>query len=153
MSELKYIPKSECEDRRLYRIHSRNLMFGVFCAETGEFLGIREKFDRTYVDGEEHWDKGGSVRPTEALPEVLPAEIPNMEPLPGSVCSVCGRDCHYAKWPEGGEREILRDQFGPVMAPGQWEHLDGTRCEKMGGYMKSNDALHRWLLDMEKKYG
>lgn len=72
------IPLGECKNRVLYRIKSRNLSFGVFCQETGGFIGLHEKFGYVYIFEEYHRDSGqplGTVTPLEELPETLPTEI------------------------------------------------------------------------------
>ena len=72
------IPLSACKNRVLYQIRSRNLDFGVFCQETGGFIGLREKCNYFYTFEEYHRDRGGrlgSVTPVKELPEVLPPEI------------------------------------------------------------------------------
>lgn len=72
------IPLSECEDRRVYRIHSRNLKFGAFDVRKGGFVGIREKFGERYLFVEFHHDTGppfGTVRPKEALEVVIPESV------------------------------------------------------------------------------
>lgn len=72
-----WIPVEVCEDRRLYSLVSRNLQIGVFNKATGRFLGLREKCVR--VDEESHYDNGppsGTAYPTEALPELLPEDVP-----------------------------------------------------------------------------
>ena len=148
------IPKIDCKDRALYRIRSRNLLFGVYREETGGFLGLREKFGSIYVFEEYHWENGppyGTVHPLEALSDALPEEIPLAEYLPGSSCTVCGADSRYALWPEGGERDIGLSDGAAMQVPGQWEHVDGTRCEKMYGYGRANRALHEWLAEREKR--
>lgn len=150
----KFIPKSECKDRKLYRIKSRNLLFGVYRAATGGFFGLREKFGDVYVFEEYHWDNGppyGTVRPIEELPEELPEQIENVECFNGALCSVCKYPCDYVKWPEGGNRKVLIGK-SEIEVPGQWQHLDGTRCEGMGGTIRNNMALHKWLEEMEEKY-
>lgn len=147
------IPKSECKDRRLYRIHSRNLTFGVYRASVGGFLGLRRKFDNTYIFIEFHHEneKFGTVRPEEELADELPADIQMKEDL-GSVCETCGTPCHYAPWPEGGNREITLGDGSKMEVLGQWEHLATTECKKVMAMGKNNAALERWLLEMEKKW-
>ena len=63
------IPRAECKDRFLYRIHSRNLVFGVFRAATGGFIGLRTKFGSVYAFEEYHWENESfaTVRPEELL--------------------------------------------------------------------------------------
>ena len=86
----KRIPRDELEDRRVYKIQSRNLMIGVWNAKRGGFNGIREKFGDRYVlmeyfYGEVH----GTAMPYEALDLWLPEDIPNTESV-GSAASSCG---------------------------------------------------------------
>ncbi len=63
------IPMADCTLRHLYRIHSRNLTFGVYDGKKG-FIGIRTKFGSRYLFTEYHWDQGppyGTVNPKEDL--------------------------------------------------------------------------------------
>lgn len=63
------IPLAECKKRHVYRIHSRNLKFGVYDGDGG-FIGIREKFGSRYSFTEYHRDTGaphGTVHPQEDL--------------------------------------------------------------------------------------
>jgi hypothetical protein len=67
-----YISLKDCKHGWLYRIHSRNLDFGVFNEQTEGFMGIREKYDYLYLSTEFHWDIGepyGTAQPVEALEE------------------------------------------------------------------------------------
>lgn len=146
------IPRAECEDRRLYRIKSRNLLLGVFKAETGGFLGLRSKFGSIYVFEEYHYENPefATVAPQEALPEVLPVEIPLKEGL-GTECQTCGVLVSYVKFPEG-EREVVLKTGGTMMAPGNWEHLAPTDCKEPKAVGVYNHALDAWLHEMEKKY-
>ena len=60
-----YIKLDQCKERFLYKIHSRNLKYGVFNGKSG-FIGIRFKFETEYLFTELHWDVGppyGTVRP------------------------------------------------------------------------------------------
>ena len=78
-----YIPLEECKHGYLYKINSRNLTFGVFNSgqsNTGlsnGFIGLRVKFDETYLFTEYHWDTGppiGTVHPKVEL-EKCPLEL------------------------------------------------------------------------------
>lgn len=72
------IPLDQCEDRRLYKIGSRNLSYGVFRTESRGFIGIREKFGDRFLFEEYHWDTGepfGTVTPLEATAHVLPDDM------------------------------------------------------------------------------
>lgn len=65
-----YLKPEECVEGGLYRIHSRNLAYGVYKAEQRGFVGIREKFGSHYLFTEYHWDNGppfGTVRPIEFI--------------------------------------------------------------------------------------
>ena len=78
MNATNRIPKSECKDRRLYYIDARHLYFGVFCAKTGGFLGLRDKFGELFVFQEFHWDNGaphGTATPIEDSQMDLPPSI------------------------------------------------------------------------------
>jgi len=153
------IPKSECKDRQLYRLHARNIAFGVYRAEDGAFFGLRTKFGTTFVEPEFHWnnddDNGeyfGSAKPVEELPEVLPTDIVNDDDL-GTACSVCGKDTKYVKWPEGDSREHRLWNGKTMLVEGRWQHTDGTRCDGMAGNRRSNKPLYDWLVTMNAKYG
>ena len=63
------IPLDKCVARHVYRIHSRNLDYGVFDGNVG-FVGLREKFGHLYLFTEDHYDVGaphGTVSPQEDL--------------------------------------------------------------------------------------
>ena len=142
------IPKSECKDRRLYRLNSRNLTLGVWCAASGGCIGLRTKFTSTYPATEYHWEQGaphGTAQPQEELSDELPAEVHLTERLDGSLCTMCDEPATYLRWPEGdGETHKV---------PGVWLHLDGTRCERMYGYVRTNKELETWLYAMQVKHG
>jgi hypothetical protein len=138
-----YIPVDECQDRRLYRIHSRNLnIVGVYNAEHQGFIGIREKFGSRYLFMEFHWDTGmpfGTVQPDESTPEILPDDILLAERLEGSICQ-CGVDVDFI-------------QDDPKSSAGHWEHLQPSpKCNNIRAYTKTNKELFKWLEEMEEKY-
>jgi hypothetical protein len=146
------IPMAECKDRYTYRIASRNLLFGVFRAATGGFLGLRNKFSHIYIFEEYHWEASetyGTVQPIEEL-EILPEEIILDTDL-GSECSVCGKLCAYVRFPEG-EREITLSNGHKIMIEGEWLHTEPTDCEKAMACSRVNKALEAWLYDIEKRY-
>ncbi len=66
-----------CEHRKLYRLLARNLRIGVWDGGRQEFVGIRTKFGRRFLDSENHWDaeEFATASPLEVLGE-LPTEIP-----------------------------------------------------------------------------
>lgn len=51
------IPMDQCVERRMYKLRSRNLVFGVYDG-VGGFVGIRQKFDHSYLFTEYHYDNG-----------------------------------------------------------------------------------------------
>ena len=59
----------DCEHRRLYRLDARQLTYGVFDKNMGGFIGIRKKFDKRFLDSENHWEceKFATAKPLEAL--------------------------------------------------------------------------------------
>lgn len=71
---LEYLEVEECEVGAIYKLHSRNLSLGVFDSKNC-FIGIRQKFDSTFLDHELHWDRGGTAMPLEKIGEV-PSEMP-----------------------------------------------------------------------------
>lgn len=131
-----WISKEACVDRRLYRIRSRNLRFGVFNQETGGFLGIRVKFGSRYVFEEYHHDNGppyGTVYPVEDLGVDLPADILLLERMPGS-------------WTKDGTREVYFDR--PVSDGGRgwlYKDTDEPLPPGEGSYVLENTALLKWL--------
>lgn len=130
-----YIPLPACVDRRLYRIHSRNLVIGVYRADVHGFVGIRTKFGSRYLFTEYHWDTGepfGTVKPIEDAGESTPVEMSTEDDL-GTVCSVCGSPASF-------DREAMkRGEKG-------WQHADNSpRCDNMNGRVVNNDALFLWL--------
>lgn len=67
-----YISLVDCKKGYLYKLHSRNLDYGVYDGEEG-FIGIREKFGDRYLFTEYHWDQGapyGTVRPIEEIEKI-----------------------------------------------------------------------------------
>ncbi len=149
-----YIAIPDCKDRNLYRIRARNFSVGVFSKDTCSFFGIREKFSRTYIDDEYHWDfdpRHGTAKPIEELSEELPTEIKSSRDL-GSECQDCHKLCAYIPWPEGGEREITLEGGGKMTVSGEWKHLEESDCKEVNPVSIYNDALDKWLREMEKKF-
>lgn len=146
--------KLECKNRKLYRIHSRNLCFGVYREETGGFIGLREKFGSVYLFEEYHYDNGppfGTVKPEEELPEELPQRIVAEVSL-GSECQRCGKSCKYEIFPDKKSREKKLKYGGTILVPGEWKHLEDTGCVEVFPMERGNPRLYEWLYAMEKKY-
>ncbi len=134
--ENEYIPLNECKNRVLYKIHSRNLGFGVFNAAQQGFVGIREKFDCEFLFTELHWDTGppfGTVHPIKEL-ESLPEDIEIRESL-GTIDGNSGRAVDFDK--ERG-----------------WYFKDNDETSKgISPQSVENERLFRWLEEKEKQYG
>jgi len=68
----------QCIKGRVYKIHCRNLAYGVYDGKGG-FIGIREKFNQRYLFTEYHWDFSehyGTVGEAIDLTIDLPNDIP-----------------------------------------------------------------------------
>lgn len=65
-----------CEHRKLYRLLARNIRLGVWDGDRQEFVGIRTKFGRRFLDSENHWEAPhfATACPMEVLGE-LPVEV------------------------------------------------------------------------------
>lgn len=150
------IPKSECKHGYLYRIHSRNLILGVFNELTGGFIGLRSKFGDIYAFEEFHWDNGppyGTVKPIEEL-EKLPEGIEVEESL-GSFCGNCKMDCTYVPFPDGPREKTFQRSDGTSYTSnisGEWKHNEPGDCLEVLSYNKRNDVLEKWLAEMKVKY-
>jgi hypothetical protein len=136
------IPVGDCVDRHVYRIRSRNLRIGVFCAKEKGFLGIRTKFNDRYVFTEYHYDNGppyGTVCPLEDLGLVLPDDVPLLETLPGSWDSVTGREVKFDR---------------PISDGGRgWYFLDTNEADQnIRAQVKANHALFQFLEEVEAKH-
>lgn len=109
---------SECKKRRIYKLHYRNLLFGVFDGNT-RFIGIRTKFNRRFLDTEDHWDTGppfGTARPEEDTGIDVPEEIilhpRDNEGIP--VDKITGRNVAFDKpITEGGKGWYFKDTGEP----------------------------------------
>lgn len=87
----KRIPIDQCVERKLYKLHARNIKIGVYIREPkhggGEwyhFYGIRTKFGSRFIDAENHWDaqEFASCAPLEEIgecPEGIPVEYGSKE--------------------------------------------------------------------------
>ena len=67
---MEHIPLDKCERDGIYKLHARNIKYGVFNEEAKAFIGIRQKFGNRFLDTEYHWDTGapfGTARPLELV--------------------------------------------------------------------------------------
>lgn len=130
------IPIAELVPRGVYRLHSRNLLVGVWDGGTG-FIGIREKFHDEYLFKEFHWEQGspyGTAKPLELL-TTLPEDIEIKEHTP-TICTACRKPAH---WNKNEDNEF-----------GKWFHTeDGTLlCE--GGHPAT--STYKPLFDFLKPF-
>jgi len=134
------IPLDKCKDRVLYRIHSRNLAFGVFDITKEGFVGIREKFRDYFLFTEYHHDTGppyGTVNPKEEL-EPMPKGMSLEESL-RTIDKKTGRPVAFDK---------------PVIHGGRgWYYTDTDEASgDIHPVSVSNDELFDWLKEKEKQY-
>lgn len=135
-SEKKWLSLEDCENRGVYRIHSRNLLVGVFDGSEG-FIGIREKFGDKFLFKEYHWEASptlGTVRPMEKIAD-LPVEIEVEEG--DSLCQNCKVPTGFEKGVEGG--------------PGIWSHLAETTCKDPRSGFYRYEPLFSYLTELEKE--
>lgn len=135
------IPMDRCITRRIYRIKSRNLRFGVYDGQGG-FIGIREKFSDRYLFTEYHWDQGpphGTVYSQVDLGIDLPPDIP-LEKSLGMVDQKTNRPIDFDK---------------PIFEGGRgWFFMD-TNEASAGIFPMDvpNKALFEFLEQIEKENG
>jgi len=142
----KRIPRDELEDRRAYKLQSRNLFVGFWNAERDGFNGVREKFGDRYIFMEYYYgDDSGTALPYEALDLWLPPAIPNTDYL-GSFCQECDKPVKSlgeGYKPRGwGDNP---DEMIKVLCIG-WTHVadEDKICPREGEYMsyaKGNEAM------------
>ncbi len=113
------IALQDCKHGWTYKIHSRNLVVGVFNKERNGFVGIREKFGSRYLFMEYHWDTGaphGTVKPEREIEE---CPVKDLRESFDMVCFKCDDPVHFVK----------KD---PVKGTGDWEHVrDPSTCPKI----------------------
>jgi hypothetical protein len=131
------IPLSDCKDRFLYRIHSRNLSLGVFNVNNAGFIGIREKFGHFYLFTEYHYDTGATVRPEKEL-EPVPEGM-SLEERLGTIDEKTGQPVDFDK---------------PVSEGGRgWYYLDTNKSSsEIRPVSVPNTALFKWLKEKEGHY-
>lgn len=129
------IPLESCKHGFLYKIHSRNLGFGVYNEKVKGFIGIREKFGYRFLDTEYHWDTGaphGTACPKEEL-QAIPEDIQVTTSL-GTVDRENNRPIEFDKpVKEGGKGWYYTDT-------GEAADQDTVRPMGLG-----NQALFAWL--------
>jgi hypothetical protein len=130
------IALENCEDRHLYRLRSRNLRIGVFSAPLRGFVGLRTKFDSTFLDVEYHWDADahhGTACPVVDLGALLPEATVLATDL-GTRCQTCGRALTF-----------------DVALSRRWHHVGEGTCSKTFPVSLGNEVLFTWLQEQEKR--
>jgi hypothetical protein len=127
-----YVHFYNCKVNDIYILHSRNLSFGVFTS-LGTFIGLRTKFDSTFLDHELHIDRGGTARPLEKIATV-PDNIPLCTSL-GTCDEVTGKMVEFDK---------------PIVDGGKgWYFVSsGMSSQNIKPYHKDNDKLFNYLKDI-----
>lgn len=93
------IPIQELIHRRLYVLDSRNLLVGAWDANKQDFIGIRNKFNRFFLDRETHWDvspTSGTAVAVKDLKVTVPVGVPLIAHV-GSFGETTGREAVHLK--------------------------------------------------------
>jgi hypothetical protein len=147
------IPIAECKRGYIYRLHSRNLAYGVFVPEDNNgFIGIRQKFDSRFLFTEYHWENGpphGTAKPLEEMGPIEDKRILLVCNFP-SVCIYCGERVEYLNV-DGGVAKHGRTYEG------EWVHItasDDTAglCDNPTATAPNNVLLFN-LLDTAEEWG
>jgi hypothetical protein len=123
----------DLENRRLYRIRSRNLVVGVWDEANHGFIGVREKFGSKYPFTEYHWDwdvNCGTVSHMEPMDEFLPDDIPVEEYR--FVCEVCDKRVWWVH---------------DIKA---YTHIELDPTHKAEQKFVANDEIFEWLLPFDE---
>lgn len=134
------IALADCKHGYTYHITSRNLVVGVFNAETRGFIGIREKFGSEFLFTEFHFDTGAPYGTASPYEEIGKCPVADLRESFETVCSKCNKPVAFVR--------NLPDDKNDMR--GKWLH-DGTRCED--GYPTSpmNTALFDYLKTIKPK--
>jgi hypothetical protein len=136
------IPIEKCEERKIYKIDSRNLNIAVYCGE-GAFIGIRTKFGDEFLFTEFHRDMGppfGTVTCISDTGIVLPRRIKTDEHL-GIMDTNTKRFVYYKTTSKGNMWDFCRRL-----------NIDDEEAKKnIKPISLRNDALFDFLDDIRKK--
>ncbi len=137
------IPLSDCKPGYLYKLRSRNLLYGVFDGTDG-FVGIREKFDNRFLDKEIHYSASAHYGTATPVEEIGPCPVQDLRTSLDTECGKCKAKMKYVGWtadtrPEGNT------------FPGRWMHLDKKDCGRLDPVGPTNKPLFDWLDEKEKQ--
>lgn len=118
------------ENRRLYRIRSRNLNYGIYDSENSRFIGIREKINSRFIDSA-YIPEDGTITVIEAL-DTLPEEI----------------SLKYAI----GNTDITTGRYIDLNKDGKWFFLDNNeQCDSIKPRLIEDEPIFKWLDKFEQK--
>lgn len=143
------IDLDDLEDRRAYRVKSRNLLVGFWIAEQQGFMGIRQKFGDRYLDTEYHYDTDkrlGTAHATEALDLWLPEDVEARENL-DAVCQYCLKPTEKL-WVDDERYHTGKRCAGD-------KHIEKTTCNPPNPYFgmrPMNKAAFNLLDDLDKQF-
>lgn len=135
-----------CKHGWTYKIHSRNLIAGVFNKETNGFVGLREKFGKVFLFTEFHYDTGapyGTVSPEKEIEE---CPITDLRESFDTICFKCK-----------GRVDFIRSTPNKN-GPGEWQHVETPdSCPKivtgLGNWgSPKNTALFDYLTELEGRW-
>lgn len=136
------IKLEDCKNRRVYKIHSRNLLLGVFDATCLGFIGIREKFGELFLFTEYHWDNGpphGTVKPLEDTGIDLPRDI--------------NLSCHEEDVIDLKTKRIVIFDSPKISGGKGWYFKDtGEFSDSILPYSPRNEKLFEYLSKLEGDY-
>lgn len=135
---MNFIKREDCKHGYTYRIHSRNLVVGVFNEKLSGFVGIREKFGDHFLFIEFHHDNGppfGTVRP---LREIEKCPVEDIRDHLDTICCECEKK---ANWIPDTPEELH----------GEWRHTELTDCTKAQPVAPRNKPLFDYLAPLEIK--
>jgi hypothetical protein len=122
--------KKILENRRLYRIRSRNLNYGIYDSEKSRFIGIREKINSRFIDSA-YIPEDGIITVIEAL-DTLPEEI----------------SLKYAI----GNTDITTGRYIDLNKEGKWFFLDNNeQCDSIKPALIEDEPIFKWLDKFEQK--
>lgn len=136
---MNFLDPNTLVDRTVYQLNSRNLLVGVWDANIQGFMGIRRKFNATYLFAEYEYDlQHGTARAIQALPHVVPANI--------ALTSFLGQFDN-----ETGREVAMGD---PDERPVKFFYVDDQTevANSRTVFYKNNDELFDLLLEIEKPF-